>query len=385
MRSFVNLVATLILLAIPSAAQKASSAWVPLFNGKDLAGWTANGTEKWVVEDGTILGESTTGHYGYLTTDKTYRDFKLRLQFKPEAKGNSGVFIRSRITGNDPEHGPDIEGMQVEVDPTPGNHTGGLYESGGRGWVIQPTAEGEQALKPDTWNTLEITAQGSHIVTRLNGVQIVDFHDPTPRFTDGVIGLQLHTGGGVKMRWKGIEVQELPPQASSAQQTSDTTSDAAASAPGPSASPADVDSIGAILHAAYDTISGPAGQQRDWNRFRSLFVSGARLAAVVPAHNGLRSVVMSPDEYVQRDDPYFQKNGFFEHELARRTERWADIAQVFSTYESRHGAGDAKPFERGINSFQLMDDGHRWWIVSIFWQGETSDTPIPKEYLTGVN
>jgi len=154
----------------------------------------------------------------------------------------------------------------------------------------------------------------------------------------------------------------------------------------PAANPADVASIDAIMHAAYDTISGPAGQQRDWNRFRSLFLSGARLAAVVPDHKGgLRAVVMSPDEYVQHGDPFFQKNGFFEHEIARHTEKWADIAQVFSTYESRHAAADPKPFERGINSFQLMNDGHRWWIVTIYWQGETSETPIPKEYLEGVN
>jgi hypothetical protein len=379
MRSVLNVLVALILLAAPAAAQNSSSAWVPLFNGKDLSGWTVNGTEKWVVEDGTILGESTTGHYGYLTTQKTYRDFNLRLQFKPEAKGNSGVFIRSRITGNDPDHGPDIEGMQVEVDPTPGNHTGGLYESGGRGWVIQPTPEGEQALKPDAWNDLEIAAQGNHIVTRLNGDQIVDFHDPTPRFTDGVIGLQLHTGGGVKMRWKDIEIQELPPSSS-------TQEPSALGAAGSAADPADVASIDAIMHAAYDTISGPAGQQRDWNRFRSLFVAGARLAAVVPDRTGgRRTVVFSPDEYAKQGDPYFQKNGFFEHEIARRTEKWADIAQVFSTYESRHAAGDPKPFERGINSFQLMNDGHRWWIVTIFWQGETSDNPIPKEYLEGVN
>lgn len=383
MRSVLNVLIALILLA---AAQNAPGPWAPLFNGKDLSGWTVNGTEKWTVEDGTILGESTTGHYGYLTTDKTYRDFNLRLEFKPEAKGNSGVFIRSRITGIDPDHGPDIEGMQVEVDPTPGKHTGGLYESGGRGWVIQPTAEGEQALKPEVWNTLEITALGNHIVTRLNGILIVDYHDPTPRFTAGVIGLQLHTGGGVKMRWRNIEIQELSPQSSSAAQTSGAASGPAASAAASAANPADVDSVGSIVHAAYDTISGPAGQQRDWNRFRSLFVSGARLAAVVPDHNGgLRTVVMSPDEYVERGDPYFQKNGFFEHEIARRTEKWADIAQVFSTYESRHSADDAKPFERGINSFQLMNDGHRWWIVTVFWQGETSDTPIPKEYLKGVN
>jgi hypothetical protein len=150
----------------------------------------------------------------------------------------------------------------------------------------------------------------------------------------------------------------------------------------PEASPADVGSIDAILHAAYDTISGPAGRQRDWNRFRSLFVPGARLIPVVPdPKGGFRTRVFSADDYVQHGDAYFQKNGFFEHEVARRTERFGNIAQVFSTYESRHDAGDANPFERGINSFQLMNDGHRWWIVTIFWQGETSDNPIPKEYL----
>ena len=184
-----------------------------------------------------------------------------------------------------------------------------------------------------------------------------------------------------------IRVAAAEQQSSSSQKTS-TVSRAASQAAGtaaPSANPADVASIDAIMHAAYDTISGPAGQ-RDWNRFRSLFVDGARLAAVVPDHKGgLRTLVFSPDEYIKRDDPYFQKQGFFEHEIARRTEKWADIAQVFSTYESRHGAADPKPFERGINSFQLMNDGHRWWIVTIFWEGETSDSPIPKKYLEGVN
>ncbi len=184
------------------------SGWVALFNGKDLTGWKNNGAEKWVVEDGTILCESTAGKYGYLTTEKTYRDFNLRLRFKGEAKGNSGVFVRSRIVGIDPEHGPDIEGMQVEVDPSLGNHTGGLYESGGRGWLIQPTAEGERALKPGEWNLLEVSVHGNRIVTRLNGVPIADYTDTGPKFTDGVIGLQIHTGGGVRMRWKDIYVQE---------------------------------------------------------------------------------------------------------------------------------------------------------------------------------
>jgi hypothetical protein len=185
----------------------AERGWVPLFNGKDLSGWKANGTERWVVEDGAILGESTTGKYGYLTTEKTYRDFELRVRFKCETDGNSGVFTRSRITGESPKTGPDIVGMQVEVDPT--KHTGGIYESGGRGWVALPTPEGERAVKPREWNDLEVTAEGNRIVTRLNGVQIVDYNDAAPRFTEGVIGLQLHTGGGVKVRFKDISIRDL--------------------------------------------------------------------------------------------------------------------------------------------------------------------------------
>jgi hypothetical protein len=185
-----------------------SSAWVSLFNGKDLTGWKSNGEEKWVVEDGAILCASAANKYGYLTTERTYRNFDLRLKFKPEGEGNSGVFLRSKITGIDPEHGPDIEGMQVEVDPSIGKHSGGLYESGGRGWVAMPTEAGERALKPGQWNDLQISMHGNHIVTQLNGMKVVDFTDPAQKFSEGVIGLQIHTGGGVKMRWKEIFIQE---------------------------------------------------------------------------------------------------------------------------------------------------------------------------------
>ena len=197
-----------LLLALPAWAQApAGSGWVSLFNGRDLSGWKNNGQEKWIVDDGTVLGESTVGHYGYLTTEKTYSDFVLRLKFKCETDGNSGVFTRSRITGNSPATGPDIEGMQVEIDPT--RHTGGIYESGRRGWVAMPVPAGEQAIKPRDWNDLEIAAEGRHYVTRLNGVQCVDFMDPDPKFPEGVIGLQLHTGGGVKIRFKDIYLLPL--------------------------------------------------------------------------------------------------------------------------------------------------------------------------------
>jgi 3-keto-disaccharide hydrolase len=197
-----------LLLTVPAGAQApAGSGWISLFNGKDLSGWKNNGQEKWVVDDGAILGGSTVGHYGYLTTEKTYSDFSLRLKFKPESNGNSGVFTRSRITGDSPKTGPDIQGMQVEVDPT--RHTGGIYESGGRGWVAMPLPACENAIKPRDWNDLEIAEEGRHYVTRLNGVQCVDFMDPDPKFTEGVIGLQLHTGGGVKIRFKDIYLRKL--------------------------------------------------------------------------------------------------------------------------------------------------------------------------------
>ncbi len=198
----------LILIAIQALGQApVERGWVSLFNGKDLSGWKNYGDERWVVEDGTIVGESTAGKYGYLVTEKTYREFVLHLRFKCEAQGNSGVFFHSRITGNSPRTGPDIQGMQVEVDPA--RHTGGLYESGGRGWVGVPTPEGERAIKPTDWNDLEVAVEGRHVVTRLNGVQIVDYWDTTPRFTKGAIALQIHTGGGVKVRWKNIAIQEL--------------------------------------------------------------------------------------------------------------------------------------------------------------------------------
>ena len=209
MKRFLPISLILLAFAIVGSSHSTSAAdWVSLFNGKDLSGWKNNGREKWIVEDGTILCASTAGKYGYLTTEKAFRNFDLRLKFKPEAGGNSGVFLRSKITGIDLERGPGIEGMQVEVDPNIGKHTGGLYESGGRGWVAMPTEVGEKVLRPGGWNDLEISAHGNHIVTKLNGVQIVDFTDPAQEFSDGVVGLQIHTGGGVKMRWKDIYIRE---------------------------------------------------------------------------------------------------------------------------------------------------------------------------------
>jgi len=156
-----------------------------------------------------------------------------------------------------------------------------------------------------------------------------------------------------------------------------------ATAPQPAAKPADVASPDAIMAATYDVISGPAGQQRDWDRFRSLFVPGARLIPVVAKKtgSGYDTRIITPDEYAQHADAYFQKNGFAEREISRKAERYGNIMQIFSTYESRHDAKDAEPFARGINSFQLFYDGTRWWVVTIYWLEETPENPLPKEFL----
>jgi hypothetical protein len=151
--------------------------------------------------------------------------------------------------------------------------------------------------------------------------------------------------------------------------------------PAPAARPADVDSIGAILRAAYDVISGPAGP-RDWQRFRSLFAPGARL---IPAgrdsagHWHLRT--MSADEYAQRAGQGFSSHGFYEREIGRKVDTFGAVTQVFSAYASRHGADDPQPFARGINSFQLFNDGTRWYIVTIYWNAERPDLKIPSQYL----
>src|ERR1700683_3363497 len=149
----------------------------------------------------------------------------------------------------------------------------------------------------------------------------------------------------------------------------------------PAAKPADVASPDAILAATYDVISGPAGKA-DWDRFRSLFVPGARLIAVQKGKDGnLGARVFTPDDYITRGGPYLEKNGFFEREASPHADRYGNIMQIFSPYESRHDGKDAEPFARGINSFQLFFDGARWWVVTIFWQEETPDAPLPKEFL----
>jgi hypothetical protein len=146
--------------------------------------------------------------------------------------------------------------------------------------------------------------------------------------------------------------------------------------------PKDTGSMDSILAALYDVISGPAGQMRDWNRMRSLFVPGARLIPTTKQPTGLFATrVLDVDGYISASGPSLEKNGFFEKQVASRVELFGNIAHVFSTYESRRKADDPKPFARGINSIQLMNDGSRWWIVTVFWQAESPTNPIPESYL----
>jgi hypothetical protein len=174
-----------------------------IFNGKDLTGWTIHGTEKWYVDGGELVCESGPDkEYGYLSTDKNYKNFILELKFKQEANGNSGVFIRSGIEGTK------ISGWQVEVAPL-NLHTGGIYESYGRGWLIQPTPEDEKILKQGDWNTMKIQAVGDQVTTWLNGHQMVSLKDEKIGKGEGFIALQIHSGGGIKVRWKDLKIKEL--------------------------------------------------------------------------------------------------------------------------------------------------------------------------------
>ncbi len=147
----------------------------------------------------------------------------------------------------------------------------------------------------------------------------------------------------------------------------------------------DVSSIDGIIAAAYDVISGPAGQKRDWERERALFAPGARLIPTAPAPGGadggkLAPQVLDVEGYIARVEPFFAEQGFYEKEIARVTEQFGHIAHVWSTYESRHSPDDPQPFMRGINSFQLFHDGERWWILSVYWQHESAEHPLPVRY-----
>ncbi|MDP4680217.1 MAG: DUF1080 domain-containing protein [Cyclobacteriaceae bacterium] len=202
MKINIKLVVTVLALSLSTLgivnAQKKS-----LFNGENLDGWKIYGTEKWYAQDGLMICESGPDkEYGYLGTDKYYKDFILTLEFKQDSNGNSGVFIRSTVDGTK------VKGWQVEVAPA-GMHTGGIYESYGRGWLIQPEAEKEKALKEGEWNKMKIKVQGARVISWLNGTQMVDFTDAKIGEGEGGIALQIHSGGDVKVSWRNLKIKEL--------------------------------------------------------------------------------------------------------------------------------------------------------------------------------
>ena len=199
MKKIATVCIVMILVIIP----KMQAQEVSLFNGKDLNGWTIYGTEKWYVQDGLLISESGPDEkYGYLATDKHYKNFEINLDFKQEANGNSGVFIRSTIEGIK------VSGWQVEVAPK-GKQTGGVYESYGRGWLIKPDPAKEEVLKEGDWNHLKIVVNGDTITSWLNGVEMITITDKIIGKGMGSIALQIHDGGGIKVKWKNIKIKEL--------------------------------------------------------------------------------------------------------------------------------------------------------------------------------
>jgi hypothetical protein len=185
--------------------QPPETGWVSLFNGKDLTNWVKVGNEKWEVEDGVIHGQGLTKEYGYLRTEKTYKDFDLALRFLCVGPGNSGVFFHTDFK---PGTATVTQGLQFEIDRALNHHTGGLYGDG-RQWIVWPAPELETVIRPTEWNDYLMSVQGNRYIARLNGVLLVDFTDPTPRSFDGYIALQLHSGGEGDMKFKDIFIRDL--------------------------------------------------------------------------------------------------------------------------------------------------------------------------------
>ena len=176
---------------------------IVLFNGTDLTGWKIYGTEKWYVKDNLLICESGPDKgYGYLSTEKFYDNFILTLEFNQESDGNSGVFFRSNIEGTK------ISGWQVEVAP-PGSHSGGIYESYGRGWLIQPPSEYDDVVVLNQWNFMKIKVYNNEVTTWINGIKMININDDKIGKGVGSIALQIHDVGNIKVKWKNINMEML--------------------------------------------------------------------------------------------------------------------------------------------------------------------------------
>jgi hypothetical protein len=191
-------------MALASAARAAE--WQPLFNGKDLSGWHQSGEERWRVEQGTIVGETAKGGYGWLVTDRQYADFVLRLRFKLEGKGNSGVQFRSWLEGTK------MHGYQADIEPVEKDRTGSFYDEHDMQWLKRTTPDPERVLNLNGWNDFEVSAIGDHLQVWLNGVLANDLRHGRTR--TGVIALQVHPAipdAPVKVRWKDLRILDLTP------------------------------------------------------------------------------------------------------------------------------------------------------------------------------
>ena len=198
------LIIAALVISVTAFAQKHKQKEEKLFNGKDLKGWTVYGTEKWYVDtNGDLVCESGPDKaYGYFATEKQFKDFELTLEFKQESNGNSGVFFHCSVEGTR------ISGWQAEVAPM-GHDTGGIYESYGREWLIKPTAEKQKMLKEGEWNTMKVRVKGDDVTTWLNGTEMIHLVDLKIGAANGKIALQIHDGGGVKVRWRNIKIVTL--------------------------------------------------------------------------------------------------------------------------------------------------------------------------------
>jgi hypothetical protein len=196
------LIIVVIFMAI-SCGETKKSEIISLFNGENLDGWIIYGTEKWYVEDNELVCESGPDkQYGYLGTEKNFDDFILSLQFKQENNGNSGVFFRSTVDGTK------VKGWQVEVAP-PGLHSGGIYESYGRGWLIKPDSSKDSIVKMGEWNDMKIKVIGNDVTTWINNTEMIEINDSIIGKGIGGVALQIHDGGGIKVRWKNLKIQKL--------------------------------------------------------------------------------------------------------------------------------------------------------------------------------
>ncbi len=180
--------------------------WIQLFNGKDLTGWRNVGKEEWVVlPDAVLQGKTVTKEYGYLETERDYRDFTFSLRFKCVGSGNSGIYFHTRFK---PGTVDVSQGAQFEIDCTINRHTAGVYDVR-RQWLVWPAPENETVVRQNDWNEMTVTVLGNRYISRLNGVPMIDFTDPRADFLDGTIALQLHSGGEGHMLFKDIWLRDL--------------------------------------------------------------------------------------------------------------------------------------------------------------------------------